>query len=226
MAFPTWAAITAPPAKTIGLKAFWPSDRKPRPAARSVCVATRYNLILETLHRKEVQRSILQIHLNRRKRKTGVLTRLNHQPAALTAPVFRVCQLELPLISNSVLTIKREGINAMRANTVSGRTLSRQRAVRSNTFPKDGSTSPLTNSVLRNSSTRLRHRRSIFDSERIRIGTAIKRRTLIARSRKKGILICRPHATPPTADKMSRGSHVISTAAKALLSTRRRPSPA
>src|ERR1700677_2496922 len=112
MAFPTWAAITAPPAKTIGPNAFWPSDRKPRPAARSVCVATRNRLILEALQRKEVQRSILQTHLNRRKRKIGVLTRLNHQPAALTAPVFRVCQLEMPLISNSVLTMKMEGKNA------------------------------------------------------------------------------------------------------------------
>src|ERR1700677_4430778 len=124
MAFPTWAAITAPPAKTIGLKAFCPSDRKPRPAARSACVATRNRWILEALHRKEVQRNILQVHLNRRKRKMGVLTRLNHQPAALKAPESRVCQLEIPPISNSVLTMKTEGKNAMKASKTSGKTLS------------------------------------------------------------------------------------------------------
>ena len=63
----------------------------------------------------------------------GVLTRLNHQPAALTAPVPRVCQLEIPLISNSVLTMKMEGKNATKANKTSGTTLSRQRDVLSST---------------------------------------------------------------------------------------------
>src|SRR5258708_39947596 len=100
MALPTSAAITAPPAKTIGLNVLWPSDKKPSPAAKSVCVATRNRLILEALQRKEVQRNILQNHLKRRKRKTGVLTTMNHQPAVLTAPDPRTCQLEAPLISN------------------------------------------------------------------------------------------------------------------------------
>src|SRR5258708_28162072 len=104
MALPTSAAITAPPAKTIGLNAFWPSDKKPRPAAKSVCVATRKRLILEALQRKEVQRNILHSHRNKRKRNTGVLTTMNHQPDALTEPDLRLCQLQTPLISSSLLT--------------------------------------------------------------------------------------------------------------------------
>src|SRR5260370_32469325 len=111
MVFPTCAAIPAPPAKTIGLNAFCPSDRKPRPAAKSVWVATRYRLSLETRHRKEVQRNSLHSHLNKRKRKKGLLTKLNHQPAALTSPAPVECQLEMLLIRNSVL-LKMAGKNA------------------------------------------------------------------------------------------------------------------
>src|SRR5271155_5592958 len=116
MALATSAAMTAPPAKTIGLNAFCPSDRKPSPAARSVCVATRNRLILETFQRKEVQRNILQNHRKSRNRKIGVLTRLNHHPAALIAPDGRLCQLEMPVISNSVFTKRIDGNNAATAN--------------------------------------------------------------------------------------------------------------
>src|SRR5271163_66560 len=106
MAFPTEPAITAPPAKTIELNAFCPSDRKPSPAAMSVCVATRNKLIFETRQRNNVQRNILQIHRNRRKRKIGVLTILNHQPARVNAPAVVVCQFDVPLISSSALPSK------------------------------------------------------------------------------------------------------------------------
>src|ERR1700733_12945833 len=116
MAFPTSAAMTAPPAKTIGLNAFCPSDRNPSPPARSAWVATRNRLILETLQRNEVQRNILQNHRNRRNRKMGVLTYVNQWPAALTSPDARLCQLEIPVISNSFLMKVIEGNIAIKAN--------------------------------------------------------------------------------------------------------------
>lgn len=151
---------------------------------------------------------------------------MNHQPAALIPPAPTLCQLEVPVISNSVLTKKRDGKIVATANNASGRTRSRQRIVLSSTASKDGSVFSFTNSDLRNSTTSVRHLRSIPDSARIRIGTAIKRRTLTAISRRNGILICRPQASPCTSDKRSRGSHVIRTAAKALRRTRRRSPPA
>ena len=73
--------------------------------------------------------------------------------------------------------------------------------------------------------TSVRHLRSIADSARIRIGTAISRRTLTARSRRNGICICRFQASPCKSDKRSRGSQVIRMTAKALRRTSRRPSP-
>src|SRR5277367_222550 len=85
IAFPTWLAITAPPAKTIGLNLFWPADRNPSPAAISVCVATRRRLILEERQRNSVHRTILHIQRSPRKRKNGVLIALNHHPAKLNA---------------------------------------------------------------------------------------------------------------------------------------------
>src|SRR5271166_3898960 len=108
MAFATCEAITVPPAKTMGLNAFCPCDRKPRPAAMSECVATRYNFILDTRQSERVTRNNRHIHLNKRKRKNGALTKLNHQPARLRplAPIAEVCQLETPLINTSVLMMK------------------------------------------------------------------------------------------------------------------------
>ncbi len=208
------------------LNAFCPSDRNPRPAARSACVATRNKLILETLQSSEVQRNILQTHLNKRNRKTGVQTRLNHQPAGLNAPDGRLCQLEMPVISNSVLTKKIEGNSEATANNASGRTRSRQRVVLFNTASTDGRVSPLIRSDFRNSRTSVRHLRSIRDSATIRIGTATKRRTFTAKSRRNGMSISRLHAMPCMSDRIRRGSHVIKTAAKALRRTRRRSLPA
>src|SRR5277367_962147 len=83
IALPTWLAITAPPAKTIGLNLFWPADKNPSPAAISVWVATRRRLIFEERQRKTVHRTILHIQRSPRKRKNGVLIALNHQPAKL-----------------------------------------------------------------------------------------------------------------------------------------------
>src|SRR5262249_36534275 len=117
----------------------------------SVCVATRYRLILETRHRNEVARNSRQSHLNKRKRKNGVLTRLNHQPARLISPdpTPVVCQLETPLISNSVLKVI-DGKNAATINTASGRIRSLKRVVLTITSSKEERSFSATNPDLRN----------------------------------------------------------------------------
>src|SRR5215472_13240487 len=150
MAFPTWPATTAPPAKTIGLNAFWPWDRKPRPAARSACVATRYRFILVRRQSKAVARNNLHTHLNRRKRKNGALTKMNHHPAKLSSlgAVAVMCQLEAPLINNSVLK-RKDGRNAATINKVSGRTRSRKRLFLSIRASKEESSFSPTNPDLR-----------------------------------------------------------------------------
>ena len=155
-----------------------------------------------------------------------MLTKLDHQPAALNAPFPMVCQLELPLASNSVWARKKGGNHAITTNIASGRRRSRQRIVLSRMASKDGRVSSSTNLERRNSRTRVRHLRSILDSAAIKIGTVINRRTFIARSLRNGISICLFHASPCQRVKTSRGSQVMRMVAKALLSTRRRSSPA
>src|SRR5277367_2238630 len=123
----------------------------------SVCVATRNKLIFETRQRNEVQRNILQIHRNSRKRKIGVLTILNHQPARVNAPAVVVCQFEVPLISSSAFPSKM-GAYARTIMTTSGSTRSRRRVISSITLSKEVSSVWLTNPDLRNSRTSLRHR--------------------------------------------------------------------
>lgn len=138
MALATCPATTVPPAKTMGLKAFCPYDRKPRPVAKSECVATRYSFLLDMRQRDRVARNNRHIHRNKRKRKKGALIKLNHQPAMLSspAPMPAVCQLEVPLINSSVLTTKIDGKKAATSNKSSGTTRSRKRLIFSNSASK------------------------------------------------------------------------------------------
>ena len=92
-------------------------------------MATRNSLILETLQRNEVQRNILQHHLNRRKRKIGVLTKSNHRPAALNLPGRQAMPIGGASHQQFGLDEDDGREYAIKANNASGRIRSRQRIV-------------------------------------------------------------------------------------------------
>src|SRR5579863_8409666 len=114
----------------MGPNRLWPAAKNPSPAAKSLCVATRRRPILEVRQRKSVHRPILHAQRNKRKRKNGVLTTVNHHPARLSpgfGPVPIVCQLDASPIKSSDLAPNTNDEYASPTMISSGTTPSRRR---------------------------------------------------------------------------------------------------